>query len=625
MIVDYGNYTYYDDKSKDKKRYNKTNAPQGTAFDVNSFNNLIADRRYDEACEMASKYHFKDPQEEKDFQNEIINLRRAGRRLGAIYSRIPGDDTDRKSDKRKVEFLDNVFGDLNNIKGNDYKDDFNLAKRMLGSYLFIPKYRRKNSKENFKTTNFGTNIAEEATALDVTFEPKKQYGIFGWDWIKKDNENNIDNFYKKSGLTKNILTHAGIDVIEKDGKTTLHFDKNNPLANKIIYNIPHAGMKIPKITGYNANGEAMTANNYKNVYIPTYEKSGSNEILWKIHNLVDDCNVTKNKYFGEKSLMPKVYSSMKGGMLFDDFQALQQEYKNGGMTSAEYNRAMNVKYKNIMSQLKSINLADKEIYSNLKNGADVDDEQETLHPNESPAERNTLINLISATDMKDINLQSMISNGRIGTLITINAREQQERANNQRSNVENPEENIFSKRYQIFIPGLFHDEAQRKINEDATTRSAQELNDMQDWDYEYKTSSGKVIAPSGTGTFYIDKNEVDKNTALREITKDMTIEDARAAFKYKYLNHNGGLINEEDYDNTAKIMAYHACDEMYPNLPIVDSKGKLISLEELFSHRNPEGLFADSFGEEIPYELYYKILDIYDIYGTLMDDIEMYK
>ena len=42
------------------------------------------------------------------------------------------------------------------------------------------------------------NVTDAATTLEVVFEPKTNK-LLGVDWLMPDNENNIDNFYEKSG------------------------------------------------------------------------------------------------------------------------------------------------------------------------------------------------------------------------------------------------------------------------------------------------------------------------------------------------------------------------------------------------------------------------------------------
>ena len=616
MKVDFDKYVYFDATSKDKKSYTANNAPNGvTAFDIDAFQDLINQRRYEEAYEMGSKYHFKDPETEKNFKLELTNIRHQGRIINSCYAKIPeGDDRD------EVEFADNVFNNLNSLSDNNrYKAKFSKTLRSLGS------------------SYNGNNIDKEAQSLDVKFTPAKRYGWFGLDWLAADNEDTIDNFYKQSGLTKQDLKANGIDVIEKDGNTILHFDKSNPLAIKILYNVPKPNtVNNIAITGYDENGKQIVGNNVKSTTkaVQGWTSSnrgfagGSSQTLMDIASIktsIDRALEHKDEYFRKNDLAEKVYTSMKGGMLFDNLESLKQDYEKGEINDTQFNKELNLRYKNILSQLKSINLIDREIYSNMDNGPEIGDEQETLNPITEQDRRNAVINLISATDLKNMNLQSMISNGKIGTLITINAKKKQSSANKTLDFIDDADENTFEKRYQIFIPGLFHEEAQKKINSNNLTRTAQELNAMQDYDYEYKTLDGKTIMPSGHGDFYINNQRVSKDEAYNTIAKDMVVEDALNNLQFQYLNHQGNLIDEDAYDNMAKMMAIKASEELHQGVPNIKSDGSPLTLDDIFGHRGVKSMFNNDFDKMINWQLYDKIADIFEIYDAIMDGITYYK
>ena len=98
MKINFGNYTYYDGE------INGITIPKGSTdypftfiqshmFDKNKFNQLISNRQYSDAADYADQFHFNDPETQKAHENDIINLRRNGRVLGAIYGRVK-DPTD---------------------------------------------------------------------------------------------------------------------------------------------------------------------------------------------------------------------------------------------------------------------------------------------------------------------------------------------------------------------------------------------------------------------------------------------------------------------------------------------------------------------------------------------------
>ena len=136
MKIGFGNYTYFDPNADDKKTYKTATYAQKQqyAFNQDKFNQFIANRQYNDAADYAAMFHFSDPKTQKEHENDIINLRRNGRILGAIYSRI--DDPNALA---QIEFYDKVFvdGGLEQLTGNAYADQFAEYKKRLGSSIKI--------------------------------------------------------------------------------------------------------------------------------------------------------------------------------------------------------------------------------------------------------------------------------------------------------------------------------------------------------------------------------------------------------------------------------------------------------------------------------------------------------
>ena len=302
MKIGFGNYTYFDPNADDKKTYKKATDAQKQqyAFNQDKFNQLIANRQYNDAADYAAKFHFSDPKTQKEHENDIINLRRNGRVLGAIYSRI--DDPNALA---QIEFYDKVFvdGGLEQLSGNDYVDKFVEYKRQLGSTIDY---------------NIGADIVtNEATRLSITFQPKTKT-FLGIDWLAKDNKNNIENFYEESGLTEQQLKAAGVIVSHKDGKTTLDFDKSNSLANQIIFNLP---------TDKHYLGDAPMTSSGDNVAIVGYNAKGEITGYGRTHEAIKDlitsAKSAKESYFKKTDLAEKDYSSTIGPAIDDNLEVLK--------------------------------------------------------------------------------------------------------------------------------------------------------------------------------------------------------------------------------------------------------------------------------------------------------------
>lgn len=625
MKIGFGNYTYFDPNSDDKKTYKTaTNVQkQQYAFNQEKFDQLIANRQYNDAADYAAMFHFSDPKTQREHENDIINLRRSGRVLGAIYSRI-----DNSNVLAQIEFYDKVFvnGGLEQLTGNEYADKFINYKRRLGSTI-------QNGE-----------VKDEATRLSITFQPEKQYGIFGIDWLSKDNKNNIDNFYAQSGLNEQQLKVAGVKVIHKDGKTTLDFDKSNKLANQIIFNLPTDTKRIGdaplrtsgeniSILGYNSKGESLVEKTHA-AFISGFSV-GYGRNFESIQTLINNAKASKESYFKKTDLVEKDYSSTTGPAIDDNLEALKAAHAAGEIDNTTFNRQFKILGSNIIAAIQSLGSGNYEMYTNSYNKKLTD---ETLISTDNE-QRAHLVNLISSTNPQDLQLLSMCSNGKIGTLVVINAGGLTSKQKEDLEGTAKPEDQYNTRRIQIFIPGFMQEQAQAKINANTSSRSIQEVNSMLDWNYTYKCGNGVEIMPDGKGGFVKNNKPIDTKEAIKEINKDMIIQDAVSNLKFNYLSWNGNLISDKDnsllgaeeYEKMARLISVRAGNELNPEVPLTKTDGSDYTIDELF---NMKGLSTSNYwyneenGEifqNIPYQIGQKIHDIYSIYDAIMKELQYYN
>ena len=591
MKVNFGNYTYFDGKA-DGIIYQGTPGATATgkwAFDENKFNQLISNRQYNDAADYAAQFHFNDPETQKAHENDIINLRRNGRVLGAIYGRVQ-DPTDLS----KITFADNVFvdGGLERSGNNDLNTAFENIKSKIGS-----------------TVDENGNVVNEASTLEIIFEPKKNK-LLGIDWLMPDNDNNIENFYKNSGLNVNTLRDNGVQVINKDGRTILRFDKSNPLANKILYKTPVVlntafgdldrhilANKPTKIIGYNKKGEV----------------TGETDDLREFDSFIKDAITTKEKYFEDFDLTYKDYSSSIGPMISDELSSLKAMLNSGQIDDTQYNRQAKAIAPHIFSAINTLGSSNYEMYTNYLNEEPTD---ETLVPVENK-DRANLANLISSYAPKDIDVSAMVSNGKIGTLITL------EGTGNETESDKND-----GRRIQIFVPGLLQEEAQAKINSNTSTRAVQELNSMIDWGYSYKLRNGSEIGVNNKGQFTKDKEVIDKQSAIQEINKDMIMEESLANLKFQYMNSDGNITDNLKYEEMAKLLAMNTISDVYGDIKLnIDYNNSKVALSDKFGNiYNPDDIFNRKINEnETQYEVYDRLNEIYAIYNELMNELNFYK
>ena len=612
MKINFGDYTWFGDLN-DKRNitYNAKDPTQKEfedyQFKQELFDQYISNRQYEDAANYANQFHFNNPRIQRAHLNDIANLRRNGRILASCYTKIHDTQT-----LNKVEFFDKVFvnGGLETLENNEYANKFIEAKRKLGSF---------SGGITAETDNKGVNIyykSQEATKIEVTFQPKVQK-FLGIDWLAKDNDKNIDNFYTQSGLNERALKAQGVEVINKDGRTTLRFDKSNPLANKIIYNLPrrerNGDTPIPQIGG-NIDVSIVGLDS-KNRRIKNQNMFSN---LTQIQDIIDSAKNTKEQYFKQNDLTEKQYSSTVAGNIDDNLAMLQEALKEGSITQQEFNKQYSINCGYIDSVLRNIGSGNYEMYSNKFNEETSD---ETLNP-VIDEKRNELINAITATNKANVHLSSMISNGKIGTLVELDAAgltsKQQEKLEGT-----NDDQLSNGRRIQIFIPGLFQEQAQEKINRNTSSQAVQEANSMQDYDYDYKTQDGKTLTYDGLGGYIYDGEQIDKDNAIKIINKDLIIQDAVNNLQFYYLNKDNKLIDKTNYENKARELAIKACNDIDPGVPLSYTDGTPLTEDEVFAHSkaNPDDVY---FGK-IQYQVYDKLRNLYDVYNALMDAISYYN
>ena len=225
-------------------------------------------------------------------------------------------------------------------------------------------------------------------------------------------------------------------------------------------------------------------------------------------------------------------------------------------------------------------------------------------------QRSEIIQSISAANPKKLHFNAMVSNGQIGTLVTIDADEV-----DNKDITDNDDRNEVKRRTRkVFIPGFMSEIAQEKINRNTSTRAIQEINSMQDYGYAFKTSDGQKIYSSMDGKFYIDGQEISKDDATRAINKTMIIEDATANLKYQFTNNSGEMYDVEGYEEIARKIAVKAANELNPNISFGDN----VTVEDIFNKKGAGPTVSDEYASTMQYELYNKYQDVFDIYDRIM-------
>lgn len=579
MNENYKDYTAFVDNKEDAT----------LRFNNDTFQTYIDNHQYLDAADYANRFVFKDPTKQRAHENDIENLRREGRKLQAIYSRITNDE-----DKQAIEFYDAIFNDgaierlqKNNVKNqktNTYLDTFIEYKKQLG----------------------GVPGKEEATYLEIEFKPELR-GLFGFDWLDwlaPDNSNTIEAFYDNMETNEQELREQGIEIYNKDGNNYIKFRKDHHLANKIIYNIPNKGVvdfhdlefdlsSTPLIRGYNAQNQLIN----KNVY------DVSDNALHNYQQIVKDAKFRKSQYFKGLNNETRHYSSTIGPALFDDLALLQEKAATGEINSSEFNRQFNIQFAYINTAIRSLPSV-KQMYASW-DGTDKKTESLKLVDN---ATKTNIINYISSTPKQNMHLNSMVVNGKIGTLITIDAKA--------KSDATSFEDATTLPRLQVFVPNFMQEQVQAKINGNAQVKAHQELNSMIDYHYPYKTLNGSTLR-FHEGKYYNGDTEINKAQTLHYLAKDAVQRHLSSQLKYAYLNAFNKIINEEVYERKARELAVSEINKLYPNTLLTTPEGNYYTIGDIFSKTIDRN--------NLTTEQLNKYVDIIDTYEIIMDALKYYK
>lgn len=600
-------------------------------FDPGHFNDLIINKRYNEAADYASNYVVHDSKQQQRLQNAIYTLRRNAKIVNSVYNNI----TDQRT-KQQVSFYDDVF-----TSGGLESDDTN-------DNPFVKQFINYKNK-------IGSNGEDVPDVIELNIAPREQR-LFGSDnpdtWIGKlvswvgdrlipDNKNDIDKFYEKLGVDKNTLENNGVKVEEHNGTTSIIFNASNDLANKIIY------------AGDSFEGGAMDGNlenplshlaDVSNQFIGYKLKNGKLEQVGKtyangnIRKMIDDAKAAHDKAFNVDEDGKMFYSStVSTKPLFDGNPELTEALLNGDIKESTFDKL----YKETpagrgIDVIKGAGLINYDMYGTegfFKNG-DEADSQRLIELDQS--ERSKLISRINMADPSDITLNAMISNGRVGTLITVRTADKDQGSEVIPKKINGDKNQSFK----VFVPGLFSEEAQKSLDSDSSTRAITEVNSMIDYGYDYDTSDGKISVKKivnpytneTTPQFMLNNNPITQDEASKYINKDMILNDAKV-LKLNYINNEGKMTNFSNFDNTARTLALNAGNELFPDVPLTQMDGTPFKDEDIFNYKTIETLkgkakvldnISNSGEEQLNEAQYVKVSQIMDIYNKIMEDASPY-
>lgn len=625
MLYNFGNYSYLDNNDDRNPQQLSNKEINELRFNEEYYNSLIANYEYNQAADYLSKFHFDtDIQKERANQQDIYQLRRKG---NSIEPRIKSMLQTNPDGVYASSFYDAVFKDKgieNLISNNKYKQ---LFTHYINNFSNINIQGSESKKRDFLGIGIYGSESKQCDGYSITFKSKKR-DFLGIDWLAKDaKEDDIDIFLKNNNWNKNYLQQNGVELIKNnDGSTTINFDTNNSLTNKLLYSVYKQGFLDTQIANsvyvsdtpnYSlkvlhpiaTNIKLYTNNNGEKKYYDTDAKQYDN--IRNFSNLIDEAALYKENLFSKNSDNEKTYPSTIGGFLDDNLAELNKAYRDNQIDDVTYHREYNHYMEQVDAVINSIGSGNYEIYSNYNH----DDFADGKWTNQTMEKLDTktaaaVMQYIQGTKSQDRNILTMTSNGRYGVLITVpQRRKDPEKPSNKIEDlVEYPE-------IQVFIPGLFSEEAEAQINQDTSTRAVAEASNLQDYEYGYNLYNGGNISYNGDGTYnyeYEDQNvRIDKNTAIQKISENMAIEDFNQNLIWKYTTAAGNIANKDALYTEMKNAAVAIANDVYPDINLTD-------VEEVFKMKGSGTTVLNEYLDKINMNTEDKLLRIYYIYEQLL-------
>lgn len=608
MKKEFNGYTYYGPINKNYKSADEY------AFNSGFFNKLMTQRRFSEAVDYLKLYHFKDHDTQRAHEADIARIEREGNIINTIYKNI----TDSKI-KAFVEFGDAIFQNngVESLLSSDNEESRNLASQFI-----------KKKRSFLSELNDDGSIKNEAVKLGVTFKPGDKLTndqrlklntvnpliSLGYNLINK-NDNTIDAFYERSGLTKGDLQIAGVEVIEKDGNTTLMFDKSNELSNKILFNLYKPLETLQKqlqnpyyilFNGINKYNDIVGYDNKGN-------KLNTGVTAEELQSMIKAGVDAKDEEYNKNISKTYDASSILGPILTDGIEQLNYMLDNGLISESDYNKEWNRNYSKIFSTLYGLG-PNQRMYTDIDNK----EEGDMTLVESTGIDKSKLLARLQSTSKNDISVAAMANDGEFGILVTLKG-------------AINEDGSMKRQPIKIFMPGLLVDEVQNAINSDTYTQAALRYDDMNRWGFDYTFVDNSKIEIQPDGSFMkVDKNgnktEIDKDSIIKQINKDLVKRNSADNLKYQYTNVNDELINYDGYEAKTREIAISTANELWPDVPLVSADGKPYSPDDIFSYRAlQEDDYVNDAGESVLTDMQYKkVSDIFDIYNYIMNSISYY-
>ena len=596
--------------------FNLTNREE--KFDKNKANSLIDNKQYDEAIAYITQYSSSDAAERNHLLQCVQSIRLAKAKRATLAKSLTPQQMS------AVTFADMALnpGATDAIR---YKKDssgnyvYNSDEAFANENPVVAKFRKAKqgigsevdySEDPYLIGNFN----KLASMVQITI-PKHKEGLFGWDWLYKDNNHKDDilnTVYAMTGQNPQDLIRKGVKFRETDnGDFELYFDKNTNEGTAIMIAVGKTAAQyrqennLPIVQGFDANGNALSTTHIEPQQYYTQDN-------WMRHSVGTRNIEVDNKRFNAMFLkdLADAYDEAQEAKQYVNANRDDEDFLHTS-TSTVFSipalQADEIKKSFVDNMKGNLHYGDTDFYGYL-----TDDNGDHLIPF-SEAEFRKFRRMMQGRNANQIHIQGMTVNGITGVLITLDPK------------VDNEGNEISTSRVaKMFIPNYAPQYTEVAINNSTDLQAAMQVSNMKNYgvNYEYTFDDGTraFIDPAGAvrrintkGEEFIDTDFDNQHRLTRDINKDLILQQADMHIS-QYLNANG-TFNMESVKRDARAIAMAAAEELYPEIQLKTTSGETITMSDIFGEN---GISMDNIEETCSRPVVEKIEEIFDIFDRII-------
>lgn len=536
-------------------------------IDYNQYNpnierQFIRSHDYDGCADYLSHFRQPNAEEQKQFMDEIANLRLLGRQYKALYSNA------NKTQKDALNFFEAFnYGDYEylNDDTNEYNKKYLDSVKNLG---FNIEYGYPTEPTIEPPTTYYDTSTNTPTTISVSFNNiRKSYGLwgYGFDWMSKDEEKDFfRDFCESTGYSESSIKQllGEGNFYNNDGIITIKADKTNFDAIRFL----------TKVNEWADNNGYTT----DDVWYNSLDKYGevvsdntgviAGEIR-DIRTLLTDADSQRENLIKTAGGGEQVYSTTTMPFV-NEYQAQLYQLASSGQISWEaYDHQLKADNDIYDAKLLGNDFGNLRIFKST--GGDMVEMSDNL-------ERQNLKGLVSSAIKEGrVHRMAAIAGGEYGYYLEIDAVREKGDAVYDDGDARNT--------ITLFFPGLFSKTTQTIFDHSTEGRTIKEMSSMQQYGYEYELPNGDTIMGLGNnGALYKNKadnktREINREEVKKYIEESIVVEQGATSIENRMYNTDGTL--RKGYD--PRVDAMKLAVQM-----INDQEDEQFTIDDVF---NPDG------------------------------------